>query len=72
MNHEKHCFKNPALKACASCWHNKIDYETIYDPNHGGNPGSSDYDVACNYCDKLDIVLDNKTLKMNCNLHSTK
>ena len=69
-NHENICFKNPKNKACASCKHNTTDYETIYNRFHGGDPGSTDYDVAYNYCTKLDIVLNRHTLRKDCALHS--
>ena len=66
INHEENCYHNPKNRACATCEHNIIDYETIYDPNHGGNPGSTDYEVPYNYCKKKEVVLNRKTLKMNC------
>jgi len=72
IEHESKCFKNPQNKACASCKNNIIEYETFYNRNHGGDPGSTDYDVAYNYCTQFDIELNNKTLKRNCPLHSIK
>ncbi|GAG67661.1 unnamed protein product [marine sediment metagenome] len=70
LKHEKKCFKNPENKACASCKHNTTDYDTIYNRHHGGDPGSTDYDIAYNYCVELDIVLNNYTLKKGCALYS--
>lgn len=68
IRHEDNCYNNPKNKACATCKHNVIDYETIYDRNHGGNPGSTDYDVAYNWCEKKEIELKKGTLCMNCDL----
>lgn len=65
-NHEHTCFKNPKNKACASCIHNIIDHETIYNPDHGGNPGSTDYESYYNYCKVKDVVLKKGTLMSNC------
>lgn len=70
LTHERNCFKNPANRACASCKYNITDYETIYNRYHGGDPGSTDYDVAYNYCSKLDRVLTDKTLRKDCVLYS--
>ena len=70
-NHEHYCFLNPENRACATCKHNVIDHETFYNPNHGGNPGSTgsaDYEVAYNFCTKKDIVLEKGTLTKNCPL----
>ena len=72
FNHESNCFKNPVNKACASCKYNEIDYETIYNRNHGGDPGSTDYESAYNWCVELQIVLTSKTLTKNCPLHCIK
>lgn len=71
MEHEDICFKNPANKACASCDHNVIDYETIYNRDHGGDPGSTDYESPYNWCNKKHIVLEKGTLTKNCPLHSS-
>ena len=66
IRHEENCYHNHKNKACATCKHNVILYETIYDRNHGGNPGSTDYDVSYNYCEKKQIELKKGTLCMNC------
>lgn len=38
IKHEVNCYHNHKNRACATCNHNVIFYETIYDRNHGGNP----------------------------------
>jgi hypothetical protein len=44
----------------------------VYDPFHGGNPGSTDYDTQINWCNKLDIELDRYTLRKDCLAWETK
>jgi hypothetical protein len=68
--HEDICFKNPKNKACASCKNNDVDYETVYNRYHGGDPGSTDYEARYNYCTEFDVVLNSKTLRKNCPRHS--
>lgn len=68
VNHEDSCFRNPKNKACATCKHNIHDLETVYNRNHGGDPGSTDYEISNNWCDKKEIMLTNKTLTSNCGL----
>ena len=53
--HEETCFHNPVNKACATCGNLATWLETIYDPPHGGNPGSSDYEVEKKACEFYDI-----------------
>lgn len=50
--HEKICFVNPDTKSCRICEHSNFTFETVYDPNHGGNPGSTDYNEQRWYCEK--------------------
>ena len=68
VNHENTCFRNPENKACASCKYNVKDFETVYNRNHGGDPGRTDYEVSYNWCTKKEIDLNNKTLTTNCPL----
>lgn len=51
--HEEICFNNPKRRACQTCANLKFEWNTIYDPHHGGNPGASDYDVREKYCEVL-------------------
>ena len=48
--HEAICFHNPARRACQTCGNFATDYATVYDPYHGGNPGSSDWERLIEYC----------------------
>ena len=68
INHENKCFYNPKTKSCATCKHNVLDYETYYNRDHGGNPGSTDFDIKYNWCEKIDIELRKGTLTTNCEL----
>jgi hypothetical protein len=52
--HEKVCFNNPANRACQTCEYYKEDWDTFYNPDHGGNPGSTDYEVKYKYCSAID------------------
>jgi len=58
--HESRCFRNPARKACQTCVHHARYRETVYNPYHGGNPGSTDYEVSIPYCE-ADETIDLKT-----------
>ena len=48
--HEKRCFHNPKSKACQTCGFFSVEWETFYNPYHGGDPGSTDYDYKVRYC----------------------
>lgn len=48
--HEKVCFHNPERRACQTCAHFSLGSDTVYNPYHGGNPGSTDFEVNFNYC----------------------
>lgn len=50
IRHEKTCFANPVTKACRTCDNYVVDYNTIYSPYHGGEPGSNDYEIKYSYC----------------------
>lgn len=65
-NHELSCFANPVNRACQSCQHNERVSQTVYNPFHLGNPGSTDYDTWLNWCNNYDIELEKGTLKSNC------
>ncbi len=58
QRHEKSCPSNPANKACKTCIHSFEDSETIYNPHHGGNPGSTDEELKFWGC-KVDLVTPN-------------
>lgn len=71
--HEKRCPNNPQNKACQTCLHKIVLSETVYNPYHNGNPGSTDYDVSYWFCNVYEKEIskyanDGKTirLKMNC------
>lgn len=56
--HEFICFHNPRRKACQTCGNYAEDYETVYDNHHGGDPGSTDYEVLVRYCEAKEKPLD--------------
>ena len=56
--HERKCPKNPDNWACKTCKHQSEEWETVYNPYHGGNPGSTDYDVKYWWCDYYDKEID--------------
>lgn len=66
IEHEKICFCNPIRKACQTCKFFKKESETIYNPYHGGNPGSTDYESYFNYCDADEDIDLEKGLRFNC------
>ena len=70
--HEDNCYHNPKNRACATCRFNVVEFETVYDRYHGGNPGSTDYDVPYNWCDKREIELSKNELRMYCSMHKLK
>ena len=49
-DHEARCFRNPATRSCKTCVHLQIDSETIYMPDHGGRPGTTDREVMFPSC----------------------
>jgi hypothetical protein len=56
-------------RACMSCGWREFEETTVYDPHHGGNPGSSDYEVTRQYCCSEDAgfrELTKDQLKHNC------
>ena len=50
--HEELCFANPGTKSCKTCKHSDFIFETVYNPYHGGDPGSTDYEEQRWYCNK--------------------
>jgi len=56
VSHEARCFRNPDRRACQTCSNHTTEYETVYNPNHGGDPGSTDYDVKVPYCNADDTI----------------
>ena len=49
--HEMKCWLNPERKACLSCINMVKVSETVYNPHHGGDPGSTDYEWETYWCD---------------------
>ena len=54
--HESICFKNPDRKACRTCGNFYLDWDTVYNRHHGGNPGSSDYEVERAACCAIELI----------------
>ncbi len=74
--HQKQCFANPKTRSCRTCKNFFSEMETVYNPNHGGDPGSTDYEVLCFYCSRYEKELNNHELKLgvmrfqtNCKLY---
>ena len=55
QDHEDRCFWNPKIRACMTCGNFHKYSETVYDPHHGGDPGSSDWEAIINGCDHFDL-----------------
>ena len=51
VRHEKKCPKNIANRACQTCRHRTESTETYYNPYHGGDCGSADYDYKYWWCE---------------------
>lgn len=51
VRHEKKCPYNKNNRACQTCKHRQEGTETFYNPNHNGNPGSTDFDVKYWWCE---------------------
>ena len=51
LRHERKCPKNPANKSCPTCRYYSETEETVYNPFHYGDPGSTDYEVMVRWCD---------------------
>ena len=69
--HEKKCFANPTTKACQTCKYYCTDYNTVYNPNHGGDPGSTDYDIKFSYCEMKEGTFEEElNYEYNCPLYS--
>ena len=47
-----------ARRACQTCGNYHEVYETVYNRYHGGDPGSTDYEVERNWCDAQEMFLD--------------
>lgn len=70
--HEARCFCNPVRRACQTCIHFQADSDTIYNPYHGGNPGSTDYEAKYHYCDAREDVNLREKLVCDCPSWSNK
>ncbi len=70
--HEKQCFANPDTKACRTCKHYEEYEETVYNPHHGGDPGSADYEITCRCCNFHEKNFDSVYFKLtsNCKYYS--
>lgn len=70
--HEARCWLNPEVRGCKTCLHLGTDSETIYNPHHGGNPGSTDWEVEYRVClADESIDLRNDGLRTKCPLWKT-
>lgn len=49
---------NTDNRACQTCKHQTEEQETVYNQYHGGNPGSTDYDVKYWWCEHFEKVID--------------
>ena len=58
IRHERKCPKNPDNRACQTCKHQIEEQKTVYNPYHGGNPGSTDHDVNYWWCEHFEKVID--------------
>lgn len=58
IRHESNCPKNPENRACQTCKHKSEELETVYNPYHDGDPGSTDYDVKCWWCEHFEKMID--------------
>lgn len=58
IRHERKCPKNPDNRACQTCKHKSEEWKTVYNPCHGGDPGSTDYDVKYWWCDHFEKEID--------------
>ena len=67
--HEERCLYNPVRRACITCANLGTDYETIYNPYHGGNPGSTDTEVRYNFCKADDDIDLSEKLICDCEKH---
>ena len=38
------------VNKCQNCKHYAVSQETYYNPFHGGNPGSTDYEYTAHWC----------------------
>jgi hypothetical protein len=66
-SHEAFCYWNPKNRACAACGNKINGSKTIYNPDHGGNPGSTDYETPTMYCGVTgDDLFDVDNLRYNC------
>jgi len=71
-NHEGICFRNPARRACQTCEHFSREQETRYDPNHGGDPGKTDYEIMVQYCEADENINLEEILRCDCELWQPK
>ena len=73
VRHEKKsCRGNIQRKTCRNCKHYYLDSETVYDPHHGGNPGSTDYERAVHWCEAQEKEIEDFGLNQNNNCHLFK
>ena len=64
--HERICYRNPARRTCQTCANRKETTETVYNPYHGGDPGSTDYERSVRYCE-ADIDI-SENMKHDCEM----
>lgn len=64
--HELRCFHNPDRRACQTCANYGRYSHTVYNRDHGGNPGSTDYDVWRRYCEADETMNPANGLRCDC------
>jgi hypothetical protein len=51
------------VNKCQNCKHYEKTMETFYNPCHGGNPGSTDYDYPVHWCGDKEIEQPRRRVK---------
>lgn len=62
IRHEKKCRKNVANRACQTCKHRIVATETYYNPYHGGDCGSTDFEYDYWWCEIHEKQIDTGAL----------
>lgn len=70
--HESRCHDNPDNRSCKTCRHWSVDYQTVYNPYHGGEPGSTDYEVKYAYCTAKYKEMEGMQWVQHCDLWEAK
>lgn len=64
IRHEKSCRKNINNRACDTCKHRTKGTETYYNPYHGGDCGSTDFDYEYLWCEIHKMQIDNYSINI--------